>query len=57
MMISKNFYLQRLDVVVNVYMLCVIRSVIVNVWQWWLCTFNFCKIRTSVYYLHTPLVA
>ena len=31
MIISKNFYLQRLDVVVNVYIFCVIQNVVVNV--------------------------
>ena len=33
MMISKNFYLQTLDVVVNVYTLCAIQNVVVNFWQ------------------------
>ena len=33
MMISKNFYLWILDVVVNVYTFCVIQNVVVNVWQ------------------------
>ena len=33
MMISKNFYLRTLDVVVNVYTLRAIHNVIVNVWQ------------------------
>ena len=31
MMISKNFYLRTLDVVVNVYTFCAIHNVVVNV--------------------------
>ena len=33
MMISKNFYLQTLDIVVNVYTFYAIQNVVVNVWQ------------------------
>ena len=33
MMISKNFYLQTLDVIVNVYTFCAVQNVVVNVWQ------------------------
>ena len=33
MMISKNFYLRTLDVVVNIYTFCAIQNVVINVWQ------------------------
>ena len=35
MMISTNFYLRTLDVVVNVYTFCAIKNVVVNVYTFY----------------------